>query len=391
MKNSSFSRAATASCALALVSVGLAGCSSVDDANVAQLKTVRTVPGNVQAPAQQQASAAVAIDLHTAPALAKTGRVPAPAAIASISAPAATPATTQAATAVPATPAGLGEVASALPLPAHPGVLGVDYFVIPGRVVVPQPRPDHKLAAQVDPAKLTPQQRLDLLAAANVTQANLDTARAAVANMTASAPAAEASVDVAAIAMAKPQNAPQTFVVPARVTIPLQKPANELAYAAPSQATALDAIAAQAPGTKQTETAILTSLEQKAVMDEQQKQTKRRSPFDDLIFKYATLYGVPENFIHRVAKRESTYNPKAFHKGNYGMMQIRYNTARGLGYKGKPEGLFDPETNLKYAVKYLRGAWMVADGNEDKADKLYMSGYYYHAKQKGLLEATFLK
>jgi soluble lytic murein transglycosylase-like protein len=377
MKNSTFSRAATASCALALVSVGLAGCSSVDDVAVAQLKTVRTVPVDGRAPANPQASAAVAIKVPTSPALAKTGRVAAPAAAIS---------TAQAAPQVPPTPAGLGEVASALPLQA--GVAGVDYFIIPGRVAVPQPRPDYKSVAVVDPAKLTPQQRLDLLAAANVTQANMDTAKAAATNMVAAAPAAEASVDVAALATPTPQNEPQTFVVPGRVTIPLDKPANELAYASPTKANALEAIAAQAPGTKQTETAILTSLEQKAVMDAQKKP---RSPFDDLIFKYATLYGVPESFVHRVAKRESTYNPKAFHKGNYGMMQIRYNTAKGLGYKGKPEGLFDPETNLKYAVKYLRGAWMVADGNEDKADKLYMSGYYYHAKQKGLLEATFLK
>jgi soluble lytic murein transglycosylase-like protein len=380
MKNSRFAQAAKASCALALVSVGLAGCSSVDETSVARLKTVRTVPVDTQAPAPQQASAAVAIAGPTAQAMAKTGR---------IAAPEATLATAQTSPSVQTTPAGLGDVAAALP--TQPGVAGVDYFIIPGRVAVPQPRPDIKVAAQTDPAKLTPQERLDLLAAANVTQANMDTAKAAAANLMASPPAAQASVDVASMTLSQPQNLPQTFVVPGRVTIPLDKPANELAYASPSQANALDAIAAQAPGTKLTETAILTKLEQKAAMDAQQKQTKPRSPFDNLIFKYATLYGVPESFVHRVAKRESTYNPKAFHKGNYGMMQIRYNTAKGLGYKGKPEGLFDPETNLKYAVKYLRGAWMVADGNEDKADKLYMSGYYYHAKQKGLLEETFLK
>jgi soluble lytic murein transglycosylase-like protein len=52
--------------------------------------------------------------------------------------------------------------------------------------------------------------------------------------------------------------------------------------------------------------------------------------------------------------------------------------------------LFDAETNLKYAVKYLRGAWLVAGGNEDRADRLYQRGYYYDAKRKGLLDETGL-
>ncbi|OLP44486.1 lytic transglycosylase domain-containing protein [Rhizobium oryziradicis] len=103
-----------------------------------------------------------------------------------------------------------------------------------------------------------------------------------------------------------------------------------------------------------------------------------------LVNKYAALYGMPSALIHRVIHRESRYNPSAYHSGNYGLMQIRYNTARGLGYEGKPEGLFDPETNLKYAIKYLRGAWMVAENNNDNAVRLYARGYYNDAKRKGM-------
>lgn len=61
-----------------------------------------------------------------------------------------------------------------------------------------------------------------------------------------------------------------------------------------------------------------------------------------------------------------------------------------MGYDGPPKGLFDADTNLKYAVKYLRGAWLVAEGNAKKADWLYQTGYYFDAKRKGLLEATGL-
>ena len=34
---------------------------------------------------------------------------------------------------------------------------------------------------------------------------------------------------------------------------------------------------------------------------------------------------------------------------------------------GAPEGLLDAETNLHYAGKYLRGAWLVSGRNEDRA------------------------
>lgn len=122
-----------------------------------------------------------------------------------------------------------------------------------------------------------------------------------------------------------------------------------------------------------------------------EKPTSSRPELDRLIAYYAKLNNIPEELVHRVVRRESTYNPRAYHAGNYGLMQIRYNTAKGLGYEGPAEGLFDAETNLKYATKYLAGAWMVADNQNDGAVKLYASGYYYHAKRKGLLETLGMK
>ncbi|HVH48672.1 MAG TPA: lytic transglycosylase domain-containing protein, partial [Sphingomicrobium sp.] len=112
---------------------------------------------------------------------------------------------------------------------------------------------------------------------------------------------------------------------------------------------------------------------------------------DALITKYAALYGIPESLLHRVVKRESTYNPRAYNRGHYGLMQIKYATAKSMGFDGPAEGLFDAETNIKYAGKYLRGAWMVADDKNDGAVRLYAAGYYYHAKRKGLLDETGLR
>ena len=90
-------------------------------------------------------------------------------------------------------------------------------------------------------------------------------------------------------------------------------------------------------------------------------------------------------------QRESTYNAGARNGPYYGLMQIHPATARGMGYSGPPEGLLDAETNLTYAGKYLKGAWMVSGGDESKAMMWYAKGYYYEAKRLGLLEETGLR
>ncbi|MGX8012686.1 transglycosylase SLT domain-containing protein [Mesorhizobium sp. ORM8.1] len=115
-----------------------------------------------------------------------------------------------------------------------------------------------------------------------------------------------------------------------------------------------------------------------------------RAEIERLIEKYSAVYEVPVELVRHVVNRESTFNPKAFNHGHWGLMQIKHATARGMGYDGPATGLFDAETNLKYAVKYLRGAWLVSGGNAKRADMLYQTGYYYDAKRKGLLEATGL-
>ena len=110
-----------------------------------------------------------------------------------------------------------------------------------------------------------------------------------------------------------------------------------------------------------------------------------------LIRKYARLYEMPESLIHRVIQRESGYNPAARNGPYYGLMQILPQTARTMGYRGAPSGLLNAETNLQYAGKYLRGAWMVSRGSEQRAIMWYAKGYYYEAKRLGLLEETGLR
>lgn len=110
-----------------------------------------------------------------------------------------------------------------------------------------------------------------------------------------------------------------------------------------------------------------------------------------LINKYADLYQVPRSLVHRVVQRESTYRPEARNGPYWGLMQILPQTARTMGFRGQPSDLLDAETNLKYAVKYLRGAWLVSDGDEQTAVMWYARGYYYEAKRRGLLYETGLR
>lgn len=115
------------------------------------------------------------------------------------------------------------------------------------------------------------------------------------------------------------------------------------------------------------------------------------SALDPLIAHYAAQYDVPEALVRRVIVRESGYNPAARNGPYYGLMQISHATASGQGYRGAPGGLLDAETNLRYAVRYLAGAYVTAKGNQDQAVRFYARGYYYDAKRAGLLEESGLR
>lgn len=112
---------------------------------------------------------------------------------------------------------------------------------------------------------------------------------------------------------------------------------------------------------------------------------------EQLIARYAGAYNIPERLVRRVVLRESGGNPQARNGPYWGLMQISHPTAQSMGYSGQAKGLLDAETNLRYAVKYLAGAYLVADGNETRAVRLYARGFYYDAKEKGMLEHTGLR
>lgn len=110
-----------------------------------------------------------------------------------------------------------------------------------------------------------------------------------------------------------------------------------------------------------------------------------------LVNKYAQIYDIPASLLHRVIQRESNYRPRARNGPYYGLMQILPQTARTMGHRGPASELLDAEVNLRYAGKYLRGAWLLSDGDEATAVSWYARGYYYEAKRRGMLEETGLR
>ena len=111
-----------------------------------------------------------------------------------------------------------------------------------------------------------------------------------------------------------------------------------------------------------------------------------RDPLGERVAYYAGVYDVPESLIDRSIQRESGFNPTVRHGPYWGLMQIRLDTARSVGYRGPARGLLDADTNLKYGVAYLSNAYVVAERNPERALALYSSGYFYEAKRKGLLD-----
>lgn len=109
-----------------------------------------------------------------------------------------------------------------------------------------------------------------------------------------------------------------------------------------------------------------------------------------LIVKYAKVHDIPESLLHRVIQRESDYRANARNGPYWGLMQILPQTARTMGFQGQPSDLLDAETNLKYAGRYLRGAWLLSYGDEATAVSWYARGYYYEARDRCMLIETGL-
>jgi soluble lytic murein transglycosylase-like protein len=80
----------------------------------------------------------------------------------------------------------------------------------------------------------------------------------------------------------------------------------------------------------------------------------RQIKYLDLVIKNAKEQNFDVEFVLSIIKKESNFNPKVkSYVGAMGLMQIMPDTARWLGLKNTSK-LYDPDTNIKYGIKYLR-------------------------------------
>lgn len=108
------------------------------------------------------------------------------------------------------------------------------------------------------------------------------------------------------------------------------------------------------------------------------QQAAAESPggrYDALIARYAEENGVPLPLAHAVVEKESGYNARATGRGTVGLMQIKPATARGIGYRGSTDGLYDPATNLQWGMKYLGGAHKLGGGDVCGTALRYQGGH----------------
>jgi soluble lytic murein transglycosylase-like protein len=100
------------------------------------------------------------------------------------------------------------------------------------------------------------------------------------------------------------------------------------------------------------------------------------SRYSTIVSRYAAAYGVPVSLAHAVIKVESNYRPGMVGRaGEIGLMQIKPATARMMGYSGSAKGLHNPETNIKYGMKYLGMARELGGGTTCGTILKYNAGH----------------
>jgi soluble lytic murein transglycosylase-like protein len=108
----------------------------------------------------------------------------------------------------------------------------------------------------------------------------------------------------------------------------------------------------------------------------EQDAASTAKPYHGIIEKYAGEYGVPVELAHAVIYTESKYRADARGRaGEIGLMQLKLATARGEGYSGSANGLYDPETNIEYGMKYLGKAYQLSGGTTCGTILKYNAGH----------------
>ncbi|TKT80428.1 lytic transglycosylase domain-containing protein [Aquamicrobium sp. LC103] len=110
--------------------------------------------------------------------------------------------------------------------------------------------------------------------------------------------------------------------------------------------------------------------------------------YQTIVTKYASAHGISPALAHAVIRVESNYRQDARGQaGEIGLMQIKPATARMLGYSGSVKGLYDPDTNIRYGMKYLAMAQELGGGSTCGTILKYNAGHA--AKRMNKISAAY--
>lgn len=115
----------------------------------------------------------------------------------------------------------------------------------------------------------------------------------------------------------------------------------------------------------------------------------------------AATVQVPFELLRAICMVESNLNPAAVHlddgnSASHGLCQVKYETAKFMGYKGTLKGLYNPDNNALFAAKYLnyqltryKGNWVNAvsaynRGTASSSNLHYVKKVFNQLKREGL-------
>ena len=89
--------------------------------------------------------------------------------------------------------------------------------------------------------------------------------------------------------------------------------------------------------------------------------------------------GLPQGLLDSICFVESRHHVRVIHKNDgktdsIGICQIKYETAKDLGYRGSVDRLYDPNNNIYWAGVYLLKQLKRYNGNIEKAVAAYNAG-----------------
>lgn len=110
--------------------------------------------------------------------------------------------------------------------------------------------------------------------------------------------------------------------------------------------------------------------------EEESRPVAAQSPYDAIISRYAQKHGIPLALAHAVIRIESNYRAEVTGgAGEIGLMQIKPATARMMGHTGNTQALYDPETNIRFGMRYLAKARQLGGGDTCGTILRYNAGH----------------